>query len=104
MPFLLTNSTTYAQDASKWNFAWALHAGVSYKVTPSMTIDLGYRYIDMGSGTTGATRAFDNSFTNGGPFTFKNITSHDLKLGVRWMLEAPEQKQPMMLPPLMRRG
>ena len=24
--------------------------------------------------------------TNGGPFTFKNITSHDLKLGVRWML------------------
>ena len=104
MPFLLTNSTTYAQDASKWNFAWALHAGVSYKVTPSMTIDLGYRYIDMGSGTTGATRAFDGSFSNGGPFTFNHITSHDFKLGVRWMLEAPTQTQPMMLPPLMRRG
>jgi opacity protein-like surface antigen len=81
-----------------------LHAGVSYKVTPSMTIDLGYRYIDMGSGTTGATRAFDGSFSNGGPFTFNHITSHDFKLGVRWMLEAPTQTQPMMLPPLMRRG
>ena len=59
----------------------------------------------MGSGTTGATRAFDGSFSNGGPFTFNHITSHDLKLGVRWMLEpAPPMQQPMSLPPLMRRG
>jgi opacity protein-like surface antigen len=82
----LAASTVYAADATKMNFAWAVHAGITYKVTQAMSIDLGYRYIDMGSGTTGATRAFDNSFTNGGPFTFKNITSHDLKLGVRWML------------------
>ena len=38
---------------SKFNFAWALHAGLTYKVTQSMSIDLGYRYLDMGSGTTG---------------------------------------------------
>ena len=99
---VLTNSTTYAADASKFNFAWALHAGLTYKVTQSMSIDLGYRYLDMGSGTTGATRAFDGSFVNGGPFTFNHITSHDLKLGVRWMLEPPPQ--PVSLPPLMRRG
>ena len=100
----LNNSTAYADDASKWNFAWAVHAGITYKVTQSMSIDLGYRYIDMGSGTTGATRAFDGSFSNGGPFTFKNITSHDFKLGVRWMLEPPPQPQQMSMPPLMRRG
>jgi opacity protein-like surface antigen len=100
----LGQSTAYAADASKWNFAWSLQAGVSYKVTPSMSIDLGYRYIDMGNGTTGATRAFDGSFSNGGPFTFNHITSHDFKLGVRWMLEAPTPTQPMMMPPLMRRG
>jgi opacity protein-like surface antigen len=98
----LTNSTTYAADASKFNFAWALHAGLTYKVTQSMSIDLGYRYLDMGSGTTGATRAFDGFFVNGGPFTFNRITSHDFKLGVRWMLEPPPQ--PVSLPPLMRRG
>jgi opacity protein-like surface antigen len=92
-------STAYAADADKWNFAWAAHAGVTYKVTPSMAIDLGYRYLSMGDGTTGPTRAFDNSFTNGGPFTFRNITSHDLKLGVRWMLEPPVAPAP-----LMRRG
>jgi opacity protein-like surface antigen len=99
----LNNSTAYADDASKWNFAWALHAGLTYKVTQSMSIDLGYRYLNMGGGTTGATRAFDGSFTNGGPFTFKDITSHDFKLGVRWMLEPP-LPAPAMLPPLMRRG
>ena len=86
-------------SVAKWNFAWAAHAGVTYKVTPSMSIDLGYRYLAMGDGTTGPTRAFDNSFTNGGPFTFKSISSHDLKLGVRWMLEPPVAPQP-----LMRRG
>jgi opacity protein-like surface antigen len=100
----LGQSTAYADDASKWNFAWAVHAGVSYKVNQSMAIDFGYRYIDMGNGTTGATRAFDGSFSNGGPFTFNHITSHDFKLGIRWMLEPPMQTQPMMSPPLMRRG
>jgi opacity protein-like surface antigen len=99
-----SNSVAYAADANKWNFAWAVHAGVSYKVNQSMAIDFGYRYIDMGNGTTGATRAFDGSFSNGGPFTFKDITSHDFKLGIRWMLEPPVQTQPMMSPPLMRRG
>jgi opacity protein-like surface antigen len=104
LPLPLNNSTAYAADGSKWNFAWAVHAGLTYQVTKSMAIDFGYRYIDLGNATTGATRAYDNSFTNGGPFTFNHITSHDLKLGVRWMLEPPAQMQPVSLPPLMRRG
>jgi opacity protein-like surface antigen len=97
-----SNSTAYAADADKWNFAWALHAGITYKVSQSMSIDFGYRYLDMGNATTGATRAFDGSFSNGGPFTFNHIYSHDLKLGIRWMLEPPMPAQPMM--PLIRKG
>jgi opacity protein-like surface antigen len=100
----LGNSVAYAADGSKWNFAWALHAGLTYQVTRAVAIDFGYRYIDMGNATTGATNAFDGSFTNGGPFTFHHIYSHDLKLGVRWMLEPPMPAQPISLPPLMRRG
>ena len=97
----LTNGVAYAADNSKFNFAWAVHAGLTYRVTPSMHVDLGYRYIDLGSAETGATRAFDGSFTNGGPFIFNKIYSHDVKLGVRWMLEPPRDYMP---PPLMRRG
>jgi len=100
----LGNSTAYAADATKWNFAWSVQAGLTYQVTSSMAIDFGYRYIDLGDATTGPTRAFDGSFGNGGPFTFNHITSHDLKLGVRWLLDPPMQSQPMLLPPLMQRG
>ena len=33
---------------------------------------------------------------------FKGITSHDFKLGMRWMLQP--DPQPVFAPPLMRRG
>ena len=98
-----SNSVAYAEDYSKWQLAWAVHAGLTYRVTSSFSVDLGYRYIDLGSAQTGPTRAFDASFTNGGPFYFNKLHSHDFKLGVRWMLEPPMKSEPYM-PPLMRRG
>ena len=81
-----------------------VHAGLTYKVTQSMSIDLGYRYIDMGSGTTGATRAFDGSFMQRRAV---HLQSHHLaRLQARRPLDArtAAQTQPMSLPPLMRRG
>src|SRR6185312_3209231 len=35
----LGNSVAYAADGSKWNFAWALHAGLTYQVTRAVAID-----------------------------------------------------------------
>ena len=87
-------------NVSKWNLAWALHAGVAYKVTPNFTVELAYRYLDMGDGLTGDLRTFDGINNINNPTTFKNITSHDLKLGVRWDLSSP----PVYAPPLMRKG
>ena len=46
-------STTYADDQSKWNFAWALYAGLAYQVTPSFTVELAYRYVNLGWRSTG---------------------------------------------------
>jgi hypothetical protein len=34
--------------------------------------------------------------------TFKDITSHDLKLGVRWNFDTPQE--PVYAPPLIRKG
>ncbi len=90
----------YGDNHSKWNLAWALHAGVAYKVTPNFTVELAYRYLDMGDGLTGDLRTFDGTNNVNNPMTFKNITSHDLKLGVRWDLSSP----PAYAPPLMRKG
>src|SRR5437867_2441599 len=91
----------FGDNVSKWNFAWAAHAGLAYKVSPNFTVEFAYRYLDMGDGLTGDLRAFDgtNNFNN--PMTFKHITSHDLKLGVRWDLTSPQVYAP---PPLIRKG
>jgi opacity protein-like surface antigen len=86
----------FGDHVSKWNLAWALHAGVAYKVTPNFIVELAYRYLDMGDGLTGDLRTFDGSNNIVNPTTFKGITSHDLKLGARWNLESP----PTYAPPL----
>ena len=91
----------FGDNVSKWNLAWALHAGVAYKVTPNFTVELAYRYLDMGDGLTGDLRTFDGTNAIVNPTTFKGITSHDLKLGVRWDLSNPPAYAP---PPLMRKG
>lgn len=91
----------YGDNVSKWNLAWALHAGLAYKVTPNVTVEFAYRYLDMGDGLTGDLRTFDGTNNVNNPMTFKNITSHDLKLGVRWNFDQP---QPVYQQPLVRKG
>jgi len=89
----------FGDNVSRWNFAWALHAGLAYRVSPNFTVELAYRYLDMGDGLTGDLRAPDGTNTIVNPTTFKSLTSHDLKMGVRWQLDSP----PADVPPL-RRG
>ena len=93
-------SLAYGDNMAKWNLAWALHAGVAYKVTPNVTVEFAYRYLDMGDGLTGDLRTFDGVNAINNPTTFRNITSHDLKLGVRWDLTNPQVYEP----PLVRKG
>src|SRR3978361_2092242 len=87
----------YGDNMSKWNLAWALHAGVAYKVMPNFTVELAYRYLERGEGIAGERRTFDGTNGINTPMTFKNITPHDLKLGVRWNFAQP---QPVYQPPL----
>lgn len=79
------NGVAYGGTKSEWQLAWALHAGVGIQATDRMTIDLGYSYLSLGNGKTHDVVTYDGT-QNVGPFTFKNITSHDFKLGVRYAL------------------
>ncbi|WP_182915429.1 outer membrane protein [Rhodopseudomonas palustris] len=100
LPFS-TTSFASAPTASKWNLAWALHTGLAYKVNPNLTLELAYSYLNLGDGYTGVLSDFTGLTTNN-TFKFKDITSHDVKLGVRWNLDsAPVYAPP---PPLMRKG
>jgi opacity protein-like surface antigen len=91
---------------AKWSFAWALHAGLAYQVTPGFSIELAYRYIDLGDAESGYFHNVTPALSVApGPYQFKDLTSHDLKFGVRWLLDPPVmQMDPVRLPPLMRRG
>jgi opacity protein-like surface antigen len=83
-------STTFGKDASQWNFAWALYAGLGYAVTPNLTLEFSYRYLDIGGATTGPTNSFDGvTVVNGRPFVFHDITSHDFMFGARFNLGEP---------------
>ena len=99
LPFTATSFAS-APTGSKWNFAWAAHAGLAYKVTPNLVLELAYSYVNLGEGQTGILSDF-NGVTTNNVFRFKDITSHDLKLGVRWDLESPQVYVP---PPLIRKG
>jgi opacity protein-like surface antigen len=74
----------YANDHDEWNFAWALYAGLGFQVTPATTIEFAYRYLDMGDAESGDIIAFDGTNNEDNPMQFEDITSHDLRLGVRY--------------------
>jgi opacity protein-like surface antigen len=94
-------SLVSAASGSKWNFAWAVHTGLAYSISPNVTLELAYSYVNLGDGITGIDAAFDGS-AGGHAFNFHNITSNDLMLGVRWDLDTPLPPPPP--PPLIRKG
>jgi opacity protein-like surface antigen len=88
------NSVFYAADHTQTNFAWALYGGLAYDVNPSVTIDLSYRYLDLGDARSGTVTAFDDS-SSYQSLDINNITSHDVMLGVRWKLGHQAAAVPM---------
>jgi opacity protein-like surface antigen len=94
-------SVAYGATNSKWNFAWAVHAGLGYRVNNNLTVELAYRYLDLGDAASGDLVTYTGVNNVYNPMEFRNITSHDVKLGVRWMLNPEPVYAP---PPLMRKG
>jgi opacity protein-like surface antigen len=84
----------FAKDNTETNFAWALYAGFAYKVTPGLTIDLSYRYTDLGDAQSGMRTDYLGIQTARG-IEINDITSHDLMLGVRFALGSQPAPMPV---------
>lgn len=91
-----TNGVAYGNTAGTWNLAWAVHAGLAYQITPAFTVELAYRYLNLGDAQSGDLITYNGVSNIDNPMVFRKIDSHDLRLGVRWMFNAPE---PMYGPP-----
>lgn len=86
---IVNQSVFSAEDHSEATLAWAIHAGLAYDVTPQVTLELGYRYLNLGDAVSGRATAYDFSGEYSG-LEFENIDSHDLMLGMRWKLDQPQ--------------
>ncbi|MBV6658983.1 MAG: porin family protein [Devosiaceae bacterium] len=82
------NGVAYAADNSEWSLAWALHAGLAYQVTDHVSIEMGYRYLDLGDASSGDIITFTGANTITNPMEFNGLTSHDVQVGMRWELPA----------------
>lgn len=84
----------YGADNTETNFAWAVYGGLAYDVNPSLTLDLSYRYTDLGEARSGTVTAYDGTSSYAG-VDLGRVTSHDLMLGMRWKLGHAEAAAPM---------
>ena len=75
----------FASDTRQTNFAWALMAGLGYTVSPNLKLEMGYRYLDMGTANGGAI-VCQNDPNCGFERQRYRLTSHDIRIGMRWML------------------
>ena len=82
----------YAPGYTSANFAWAAMAGVSYHITPNLLLDVGYRYVNMGTFQTGVIACNTPIYCHGETQHF-NMASNDVRVGLRWLMAGPVYEQ-----------
>ena len=65
------------------DFAWQLSAGTAIAITQSLSLDVGYRYIDLGSAQTGDTFTALNGASASGAKESVNLRGSELQAGLR---------------------
>jgi OOP family OmpA-OmpF porin len=71
------------------NFAWGVGGGVNFQLTPSLSLDAAYKYLDLGELKTGTTTSgFGAPVTRTG-LTSNDFTAHTVTVGLRWTFGAP---------------
>lgn len=86
-------STSYSEHKNYTNFAWALGAGCAYNVNENFAIDLGYRYLNLGTVETDGSHS--GSFATARTPLTKNplninfdgnsfASNHEIMLGLRY--------------------
>ena len=83
----LGSTTVTVPGGTKTGFAWSLMAGVGFPLNPSLTLDLGYRYVDLGkiesdSGAISCAPVACPGFTYSG--MTGNLRAHELTVGLRF--------------------
>ena len=62
--------------------AWSLMAGVGYQISDRITLDIGYRYIDLGK--VQSSRVDSTGYSLNPHFRLDDLTAHEFKVGLRF--------------------
>lgn len=94
-----------ATSASKTNIglAWALHAGLSYDLGGNWTAELGYRYLHLGTMHGGDFACPGIQFACPYHVRIKNLASHDVKIGLRYLFSDATTAPDAVSGPLVRK-
>jgi opacity protein-like surface antigen len=80
---ITTDGFYYNWDRSsvswRYQFAWALMAGFSYAITPQILLDIGYRYINLGT--------LPGIADPSGNIVSKTMDAHEIRLGLRYVID-----------------
>jgi opacity protein-like surface antigen len=102
----------YFANGSTNNFAWALMTGLDFNVTQNLKLELGYRYLNLGTYASGASSCLNGTGAGGGFSTGScggsnyylktdRLASNDFRIGLIWMLG--EETPPPPPAPLVRK-
>jgi opacity protein-like surface antigen len=68
-------------------------AGVGYQITDRMTVDFGYRYLDMGKAESGT---IDSAGFTNPRVRIDDLAAHEFKVGIRYSFGGGEPCCAMM--------
>ena len=71
------DSTSTIKGDDKFSFAWTVGAGIGYRLSSCWSMDLGYRYVDLGEARSKFKQADRGRFK-------KDVRSHDVLLSARY--------------------
>lgn len=90
-------TTGFAGAKVSTNFAWAMMAGAAIDLDTNTKIDIGYRYVNLGSDLAVSTDIIDcHCGTIGSPLTGSDLDSHEVRIGLRYEF-GPRPHDPISL-------
>jgi opacity protein-like surface antigen len=93
-----TGGFGYAGDKTSTKFAWALHAGLGYSITPNLKLELSYRYLNAGTADSGAINCLNMASSCGNQTQRYRISSNDFRLGLRYLFATAPAPAPIAVP------
>lgn len=98
------SSFALGQSANRTDLAWALHAGLAYTVNENLKLELSYRYLNMGDLPAVNLTCTTIQTPGGACYSLRgrDLTSSDIRIGMRWTLNPPPAAIPVQQPVIAR--